>query len=250
MSVDRLYSRDLNAAPTLSADEQHVLALRYARDRDPRDARRLMLANLKLVLSIANSMGGPGRHDSMDLVQEGNAGLMVAIDRFDPTRGTKLATYAGFWIRAFIMRHLMESGRMVRSTSTREGRKQFFARALPRDLSLDAPIGPGGAGKASGASFLDLVPANDDQRPDVAAEAHEEHERLRAAVSALEQTLTARERVILENRLLCDSPEPLRRLGPKLSLSGERVRQLEQHMLGRLRALVAGAPAEGLGRAA
>lgn len=250
MSVDRLYSRALNAAPTLSAEEQHQLALRYARDRDPRHARRLMLANLKLVLSIANSMGGAGRHDSMDLVQEGNAGLMVAIDRFDPTRGTKLATYAGFWIRAFIMRQLMESGRMVRSTSTREGRKQFFDRALPRDLSLDAPIGRGDTGKASGSSFLDSVPANDDSRPDVAAEAHEEHERLRAAVAALEETLTARERIILKSRLLCDSPEPLRQLGPKLSLSGERVRQLEQHMLSRLRALVADAPAEGLGRAA
>jgi DNA-directed RNA polymerase sigma subunit (sigma70/sigma32) len=139
---------------------------------------------------------------------------------------------------------------MVRSTSTREGRKQFFDRALPRDLSLDAPIGRGDAGKASSSSFLDSVPANDDSRPDVVAEAHEEHERLHAAVAALEPTLTARERVILKSRLLCESPEPLRQLGPKLSLSGERVRQLEQHMLGRLRALVAGAPAEGLGRAA
>jgi RNA polymerase sigma-32 factor len=250
MSVDRLYSRTLNAAPTLSADEQHELARRYARDRDPRDARRLMLANLKLVVSIANSMSGAWHPDAMDLVQEGNAGLIVAIERFDPARGTKLATYAGFWIRAFIMRHLMESGRMVRSTSTREGRRRFFDRALPRDLSLDAPIGHGGAAKASGPSFLDSVPADAESRPDVAAETREEHERLRAAVSALEQTLTARERVILKSRLLCDSPEPLRQLGPKLSLSGERVRQLEQHMLDRLRVLVASAPTEALGRAA
>jgi RNA polymerase sigma-32 factor len=250
MSTDRLYSRDVAAAPTVPEEEQHQLACRYALRRDPRDARRLMLANLRLVLSIANSLGGGRRDDLMDLVQEGNAGLMVAIERFDPTRGTKLATYAGFWIRAFILRHLMESGRMVRATSTREGRRLFFDRQLPRDLSLDVPIRIDGAPGAGAASFLDFVPADDAARPDVAAEAHEGHERLRAAVSALEQTLTARERVILESRLLSESPEPLRQLGPKLSLSGERVRQLEQDMVDRLRALVAGTPAEGLGTAA
>jgi RNA polymerase sigma-32 factor len=248
VSTSRLYSRDVHAAPTLSADEQHELACRYVRTRDPRDAQRLMLANLRFVLSIVTNMSGARGDDLMDLVQEGNAGLMVAIDKFDPTRGATLATYASFWIRAFVMRHLMEVGRVVRSATTREGRRRFFDRSLPRDVSLDAPAGRDEQG--SGASFLDFVPGEDDLRPDVAVEARSEHDRLRAALEELDRTLSARERVILQSRLLCDSPKPLRQLGTKLSLSGERVRQLEQDMLNRLRALVAGGHTEHLGTAA
>src|SRR5678815_1763674 len=155
MSASELYSQDLRSVPTLSPEEQHALACRYARTREPRDARRLVLANLRLVVSLAKKLAGPRRSDLMDLVQEGNAGLMVAVERFDPTRGLKLSAYAAIWIRAFSLRHLMETGRVVRATTTRDGRRQFFEHTLPRDVSLD-----------------DLVVRGDEHlRPDVAAEA-------------------------------------------------------------------------------
>jgi RNA polymerase sigma-32 factor len=220
----------------LSSQEQDALARRYAKERDPRDARRLVLANLGLVICIARGMGGRDRNDWMDLVQEGNAGLMVAIERSDPNKGAALATYASIWIRAFILRHLMENGRIVRATTTREGRRRFFDRTLPADVSLDAPAASDGEPRKAAA--LDHVSGDDSLRPDVAAEARDELHRVRRAVARLEETLGARERVILRSRLLCDSPAPLRQVGTAVSLSGERVRQLEHEMLKRLREMV------------
>jgi RNA polymerase sigma-32 factor len=232
------YSRDVHAHPMLSPDEQHALAHRYAKGRDPGDARRLVLANLRLVITIARKLGGATRPDLMDLIQEGNAGLMVAVDRFDPSRGPRLSAYASFWIRAFILRHIMETSHVVRSTTTREGRRRFFARELPNDVCLDAPAGRGGHDRDARASRLDLMRADDMMRPDVAAEAREDLRRLQVAMTRFEATLDQRQRTILNARMLSESPRPLRQLGATIDLSGERVRQLEQEMLARLRALV------------
>ena len=139
--LDDHYSRLLARTPTMPAAEQKALAERYARTRDRRDAQRLVLGNLRLVVKLARELGGGYRGDLMDLVQEGNAGLTHAVERFDPKRGVKLSSYAALWIRAYIMRYLMDSSRMVRHTSTREGRRRFFDRTLPGiDVSLDAPV--------------------------------------------------------------------------------------------------------------
>ena len=141
MMLDDHYGRLLARTPTMPAAEQQSLAERYVRSRDRRDAERLVLGNLRLVVKLARELGGGYRGDLMDLVQEGNAGLTQAVDRFDPTRGMKLSSYAALWIRAYIMRYLMETSRMVRHTSTREGRRRFFDRTLPGiDVSLDAPV--------------------------------------------------------------------------------------------------------------
>jgi RNA polymerase sigma factor (sigma-70 family) len=154
MMLDDHYNRLLAQTPTMPADEQKTLAERYARRHDRRDAQRLVLGNLRLVVKLARELGGGYRGDLMDLIQEGNAGLTVAVERFDPKRGAKLSSYAALWIRAYIMRYLMETSRMVRQTSTREGRRRFFDRTLPgSDVSLDAPTrtsrtAPGIAGGA------------------------------------------------------------------------------------------------------
>lgn len=236
MNASQLYSRDLRDLTVLPPDEQHELACRFARERDPRDARRLLLANLKLVLTIARSLGAR-RSDFMDLVQEGNAGLMVAIERFDPAYGTKLSTYAALWIRAYIIRFLMDTSSLVRSTTTRAGRKQFFARTLPADVRLDSPLGSAGD-EGPTACGLDRLPGSEDLRPDALVEAHEELLHFREVVATFCSTLTAREREIFKSRLLEETPRPLRKLGATLDLSGERVRQLEQRLFLRLRSLV------------
>lgn len=239
MNASRLYSQDVRTAPTLAPDEQVEVARRYARGRDPRDARLLALSNLKLVISIAGGLAGHRRDELMDLIQEGNAGLMVAIERFDPDRGLKLSAYAAIWIRAYMLRHLMETGRIVRATTTRQGRRQFFDRTLPHDVSLDAPAGrEDDDGHGTRGSVLDFVQGDDRLRPDVAAEARDELARLQAAVAHLDATLSAREREILKSRLLSETPRPLRQVGTQMALSGERVRQLEHDLLGRLRELV------------
>jgi RNA polymerase sigma-32 factor len=235
MSTFQHYLRDVHATAMLPAEEQQSLACRFARGRDPRDAQRLVLANLRLVISIVKGLADASRHDLTDLVQEGNAGLMVAIDKFDPTRGASLATYASFWIRAFVLRHLMDNRSAVRA-STREGRRRFFARTLPSDARLDGPARRADHGNDRG-TLLDLLP-DDRDRPDVVVEAREELTRLRDAVARLEPTLDARQRAILRHRLLSDAPTPLRQFGPSLALSGERVRQIEQGMKLRLLALL------------
>jgi RNA polymerase sigma-32 factor len=235
VNTSHLYSVDLARAAPLGAEEQHALAERFAAEHAPDDKRRLVLANLRLVVSIAKNLGGASRADFMDLVQEGNAGLIIAIERFDPSRGLPLSTYASIWIRAFVLRHLMESRSAVRQTTTREGRRRFFERTLPADVSLDAPAhGADGDGPPR-ASLVDFMAGDEGLRPDVAAERRDQARHLRRAVTRLEATLSSRERAILTTRLLCEDPVPLRRVGPMLRLSGERVRQLEKAMLGRLR---------------
>jgi RNA polymerase sigma-32 factor len=243
MSVDRRYSAALRALPTLPADEQQRLAGRYARTRDPADARRLVEGNLRLVVTIAQHMGGAHRCDLMDLVQEGNAGLMQAVQRFNPARGVKLATYAGWWIRAFIMRHLMESSRIVRFTSTREGRRRFFARALPApDVPLDAPIThDDGLATETAHRVGERFAAPDDGRPDIIVEEHELAARIAAAVSAFSATLAdERARVILRDRLASDRPARLKELACRFHISPERARQLERQLLEQLRRYVFG----------
>ncbi len=238
MTTSRAYFHDLSATATLSEAEQDALARRYARTRDPADARRLVLANLRLVVALARTLSDPRRADWMDLVQEDNVGLMIAIDRFDPGRGPKLSAYAAFWIRGLMLRHLMEAGHVVRSTTTREGRRRFFQRAIPSDVSLDAPVA---RDDDRPTALLDRCAGEDGLRPDIAVQAREEGTRAKTALARLDRTLSERERTILRSRLLTETPRPLRALGASLALSGERVRQVEQDLVKRLRAL-AGEP--------
>jgi RNA polymerase sigma factor (sigma-70 family) len=146
MRLDPTFKRALDRTPTMPADEQQRLATRYAQTRDPSDAQRLVVGNLRLVLKIVHDLGGRHHGDAMDLVQEGCAGLADAVRRFDPARGVKLSSYAAWWIRAYVMRYLMDSSRIVHFSSTREGRRRFFDGTLPGpDRSLDTPVKQDGA---------------------------------------------------------------------------------------------------------
>ena len=241
------YSLAVATTSRLPEAEQQALAERYAATRSPEDKRRLVLANLRLVLAIARRLGaGRPDPDYMDLVQEGNAGLLVAIERFDPSRRLSLSGYASIWIRAFMLKHLMEASSAVRATSTREGRRRFFERTLPADVPFDAPARRGDDEQAR---VVDVFAGADELRPDRAAEARDELRRLRDALARLEETMTARDRAILHGRLLCEEPVPLRRFGPRVGLSGERVRQLERDLLTRLRTYI-GAYGDGEARRA
>jgi RNA polymerase sigma-32 factor len=245
MNLDAHYARTLDRLPTMSAAEQATVAARYARTRDPRDGERLVLGNLRLVVKIAREIG-PYRGDLMDLVQEGNAGLTCAVKRFDPSRGVKLTTYAAWWIRAFIIKHLMVTSRMVSFASTREGRRRFFNRDLPGpDRSLDARrIKDDDGGSVPGRALLDVLPDDEESRPDVRCEESEYRVRLQGAVDGFRPTLDGRARGILDMRLLRDEPALLKDVGKRFAISGERVRQLERRVRRDLRAHVAGALGE------
>jgi RNA polymerase sigma-32 factor len=237
MMLDDHYSRLLARTPVMPAAEQQAIAERYARTGARRDAQRLVVGNLRLVVKLARELGGGYRGDFMDLVQEGNAGLTHAVERFDPKRGVKLSTYAALWIRAYVMRYMMETSRIVRHTSTREGRRRYFDRTLPGiDVSLDAPVRAehDGAWERAG-SMLENLPDDDDSRPDVLFEKREYRARVREALAAFPQTIDKRGGTILKMRALSEKPARLADVGRRLAISGERARQLEARVLSGLR---------------
>lgn len=237
MRLDPAFTRALARTPIMPADQQQALAERYARTRDPRDAQRLVLGNLRLVIKIVHDLAGDCRGDAMDLVQEGNAGLAHAVQRFDPKRGVKLSSYAAWWIRAYVLRHLMSSSRIVHFSSTREGRKSFFAGTLPGpDRSLDTPARRNDDEPSR--PMLSLLVADEAERPDVQCEEREYQLRLRRAIADFQPRLDKRERVIFDARFGRDKRLKLTDVGRRLAISGERARQIEGDILTNLRGFV------------
>src|SRR6266852_1561258 len=119
------YMAEVSRHPLLSREEEHALAVRFRETEDPRIAYRLVTANLRLVVKIANEYRRAA-FNLLDLIQEGNIGLMQAVQKYDPFRGVKLSSYAAWWIRAYILRYLMDNWRMVKLGTTQAQRKLFF----------------------------------------------------------------------------------------------------------------------------
>jgi len=119
------YMAEVSRHPLLSREEEHELAVKFATTRDPEIAWKLVTANLRLVVKIAHEYRRAA-FSLLDLVQEGNVGLMHAVQKYDPFRGVKLSSYAAWWIRAYILRYLMDNWRMVKLGTTQAQRKLFF----------------------------------------------------------------------------------------------------------------------------
>jgi len=229
------YWREVSRFPVLSAEEQLTLARQYGATRDRRLAHRLVTANLRLVAKIARELA-TSRDNLDDLVQEGNAGLMVAVERFDPARGAALTTYAAWWIRAFIKRYQMEHRGVVRTGTTRAQRMDFLAgHAAPADLSLDQPVRSLDEGSA-GPTRLSLLQARDEDRPDRVAEERDFQLKLGQLVARFQQSLDARGQTIVRERWTREKPTTLRKVAKRFSLSGERARQIEGALFDRFRA--------------
>jgi RNA polymerase sigma-32 factor len=259
----------IDQLPLLSRSEEHELACRYARTRDPRLERKLVEANLRLVVKLAHGYR-VNPHDEPDLVQEGNLGLLQAVRRFDPHRGIKLSTYAAWWIRAYQLRFLVANHRLVKTGTTEQQRKIFFnlhktrrrlehegiapttnqlAAALAvderevaemeqrmdaHDVSLAEPARRGQK-SGEGPTRLDWLTTNA-TRPDLAVEDAEVHDLVRAQANRLRCELGARDRALFEQRWLSESPRTLKAIGKQFGVSRERARQLERRILARLRA--------------
>jgi RNA polymerase sigma-32 factor len=219
------YRLDDEHAKPLPAAEQQALAVAYRKTRNPKIEQKLVRANLRLVAKLARELDRTRGRQLEDLVQEGTLGLVQAIRRFDPAKGASLTTYAAFWIRAFVMKYIMENVRVVRVVRTRAERVAFFRGVVGAgDLSFDAR------------SVRDATPLRDRvpdpaPRSDELVETAELVERLRRAVAVVERQLDGRDATILKERLLTDEPKSLGKIGRRMSLSGERIRQIE----GRLR---------------
>jgi RNA polymerase sigma-32 factor len=269
----RAYMAEVARHPLLSREEEHALAVRYRETGDVETAYKLVASNLRLVVKIAHEYRRTA-FQLLDLVQEGNMGLMQAVKKYDPWKGVKLSSYAAWWIRAYIIRFVMENWRMVKLGTTQAQRKLFFnlgkerekllargidptprllarnldveekeveemaARMAGEDVSLDAPL-PGGD-EDSRQTRLDRVAASDETPPDDRIADEQLRRLFREKLDAFTRTVTdAKERYILEHRLLpADGAAPLtlQEVGDRFKLTRERARQIEAKLTGRLRA--------------
>jgi RNA polymerase sigma-32 factor len=259
------YFAELGDHPPLSREEEHRLAVRLTQEGDLDAARRLVLANLRLVVKIAMEYRRAWTN-VLDLIQEGNVGLLQAVKRYDPYQGVKLSSYAAYWIRAYILKYLLDNIRLVRLGTTRAQRKLFFRlnkerRALEaqgfdvepkmiaerldvseddvrdmqqrlseNDLSLDAPAHREGGG----ASIGDFLPSGAESAEDRVADGELRRVFLEK-VKAFAQGLDARDRKIVDERILAEEPRTLQEMGHEFGVSRERVRQLEARVVSRLR---------------
>lgn len=262
------YMRQINRFDLLSAAEEYELAVRYRREGDLSAAHRLVCANLRFVVKVALEYRGYGLR-LLDLVQEGNIGLMQAVRKFEPERGIRLITYAVWWIRAHIQSFIMKSWSLVKIGTTQAQKKLFYKLAQTRsalrnlhgtetlagiadeldldetvvaemsqrlgqrDSSLDVELAEG-----SDYTLLDTLP---DHRPSQEATLiTREQSRLRQTRThaALAQ-LPPRERRIIEERILNDPPRTLQDIAEEFGISRERVRQLEQNAMKRLKTALA-----------
>ncbi|MFP5506034.1 MAG: RNA polymerase sigma factor RpoH [Gammaproteobacteria bacterium] len=261
------YIQAANSIPVLSAAEEHELAVRLHRDNDLNAARRLVLAHLRFVVHIARGYNGYGLPLG-DLIQEGNIGLMKAVKRFDPSVGVRLVSFAVHWIRAEIHEFILRNWRIVKVATTKAQRKLFFnlrgakkrlgwlnseeVAAVAEDLGvkpetvleMEARLSGQDIGFDAGLDGDDderpLAPAAylQDSRNDPAALLEsadwEEHrvEALRDAMGALDE----RSRAILAARWLADDKSTLQELADRYQVSAERIRQLENNALRKLKA--------------
>ena len=260
------YMQEVRRYPLLTPEEEHALATRLVEHGDSTAARKLIEANLRLVVKIAYEYRRAHKN-LLDLVQEGNIGLMQAVRKYDPYRGVKLSSYAAFWIRAYILKFILNNWRLVKIGTTQAQRKLFFnlrkererlehlgfepstkllaenlqvsekdvdemdRRLAAPEASLDAPMPGDDDGSRS---RLDFLPS-EDARPDQAVAQGEFAALLRGKLEAFAATLEGREQTIFRERWLTESPLTLQELGERYGVSRERARQLEKRMLGRLR---------------
>lgn len=266
--VDALsrYTAELAKHPPISREEEHALAVRFREAGDLDAAQRLVLSNLRLVVKIAMEYRRAWTQ-VLDLIQEGNVGLVQAVERFDPYAGTKLSTYAAYWIRAYVLKYLLDNIRMVRLGTTRAQRKLFFRlnkekralesegfqvepkliaerldvseadvlemeqRLAQSDLSMSAPARRDEEG---GATFGDFVRSEGASAEELVGDA-ELRQVFLEQVTAFAATLDEREQQIVEQRILADEPRTLAEIGEDLGVTRERVRQIEAKIIERMR---------------
>jgi RNA polymerase sigma-32 factor len=259
------YLQEIRRYPLLTREEEHALAVRYREEHDIGAAYELVTGNLRLVVMVAREYQRSFKA-LLDLIQEGNIGLMEAVKNFDPYRGVRFPSYAVWWIRAYVIRYVMNNWRMVKLGTTQAQRKLFFnlqkekdrleaegfapdskllaqrldvkereiiemdQRMSSRDLSVDTPLREG-----EDATLLDVLKSEAATTEDAVARA-EFRARVGAKIREFGAGLKDKERVIFEHRLLTEEPRTLQEIGDRYGISRERVRQLESRLKRRLRA--------------
>ena len=262
-----VYMRDVQRYPLLSKEEEHELAVRFLEEDDLEAAKRLVTSNLRLVVKIAYDYRQAYKN-ILDLVQEGNIGLMQAVKKYDPYKGVKLSSYAAWWIRAYILRYILNNHRLVKVGTTQAQRKLFFnlqkekarlsamgieptaeiiaerlnvpkrdvvsmdMRLAAGDASLDAPVG---MGEGRTVARVEILPSQDSRADDTLADA-EIGDQFSSKIHEFGEFLEGKEKQIFDDRLVAEDPKTLQALGDEFGVSRERVRQIEKRLLEKLKA--------------
>jgi RNA polymerase sigma-32 factor len=262
------YMAEVRRHPLLTREQEHELAVRWVEHGDQDAAKQLVTSNLRLVVKIANEYRR-GYQNLLDLVQEGNLGLLRAVQKYDPYRGVKLSTYSGWWIRAYVLKHILNNWRLVKIGTTQNQRKLFFnlrkqrealiragidptaeniakeldvsteevvemqKRMAAPDASLNAPLGTDDEGGIPRTRLDLLEDAGEDPEGEVAGDQFKRmlYDKLRIFGATLE----GREAEIFTQRLVADEPITLQEFGDRWGVSRERARQIEKRMVLRLR---------------
>jgi RNA polymerase sigma-32 factor len=261
------YMGEVCLYPVLEPEEEHGLAVRYREQGDLEAARKLVTSNLRLVVKIAYEYR-KACQNLLDLVQEGNIGLMHAVKKFDPYRGVRLSSYSVWWMRAYILKFILANWRLVKIGTSQTQRKLFFKlrkevdrlqamgveqpgpkllaerldvpekdvqsmqlRLAGSDVSLDAPIRSDDNTSASRLDFVDDGSAG----PDRTAENRELGILLRESLQSFRKTLKGRDREICELRTMAEEPLTLQEIGDRFGITRERARQIERRMMDRLK---------------
>ena len=260
------YLREISKFPLLEPEEETSLARRVRDTGDPEAAFRIISSHLRLVVRIAMDFQRRWMQNVLDLIQEGNVGLMRAVNKFDPDKGIKFSYYASFWIKAYILKFIMDNWRMVKLGTTQAQRKLFYnlnkerqklllqgfdpdaamlsqklgvtqdqviemqQRLDASDVSLDIPV----SDENGSSSRMDFLPALGPGVEENIADS-EMAKIVRASIEDLIPTLSEKEVYILEHRLLTDEPDTLREIGEHYHVTRERIRQLEARLLEKLK---------------
>jgi RNA polymerase sigma-32 factor len=259
------YLTQINQFPLLTQEEEFKLATRYRKDNDIEAAQKLITSNLRFVVKVAFEYKSYGVK-LLDLVQEGNIGLMMAVKKFDPYKGYRFISYAIWWIRAYIQNFIIKTWSLVKIGTTQAQKKLFYKigtvrkalesdqdnekkydvlakdldvakeeimemeqRMSARDLSLDAPFD-----EDHELTPLDLLQEGSVNQEE-ALIAEQEKKILEAEVLDAMRRLNEKEAFIIKNRIMAESPLTLQEIGDHLKLSRERVRQIESEALKKLK---------------
>jgi len=261
----QLYLKEIARFPMLEPEEEYALAKRVQEENDQDAAFKLVSSHLRLVVKIAMDFQRRWMQNALDLIQEGNVGLLKAVTKFDPEKGIKFSYYAAFWVKAYILKYIMDNWRMVKIGTTQTQRKLFYnlnkerqrlqtmgfdpttealseslgvseseitemdQRLSKNDMSLNTPLGDD-----SDTTKMDFLPSlgpgveetiANDQIVDI----------LLSNIKTIRPTLNEKELAILDDRLLSEDPITLREIGERFSVTRERVRQIEARLLGKIR---------------
>ncbi|MES2525999.1 MAG: RNA polymerase factor sigma-32 [Bdellovibrionota bacterium] len=263
----QVYLKEISRHKLLTLEEEKELTAELLRTGDIDVAKKLVLANLRLVVKIAFEYRNAYKN-ILDLIQEGNIGLMKAVSKYDPSKGAKLSYYASWWIRSYILKFILDNFRLVKIGTTQEQKKLFYnlmrekqrlmsmginpdVKLLSENLgvseksviemdqrlsshgqevSLDRPVDEDNGRQ----TLADLI-GDESDGPEIQLEGIQNLEILKEHLGEFVKTLKPRDQEIFQKRLLSEIPESLQSIADQYGVSRERIRQVEERLIEQLK---------------